>query len=87
MLSKKLHAMINTQFLIFRSDNGWECVSTFLGQFFLVRNALFIKVLVFKHLRKMELLREKTNIFLKSQEPYVLHTKFQNIFRVMHYYM
>ena len=38
---KKNYALINTQFnekiRIFQSDNGWEYVSTFLGQFFLVR--------------------------------------------------
>ena len=88
---KKFHALFNTQFneqiRIFRSDNGRKYVYTFLGQFFLVRKALLIKFLVFKHLRKLELMREKTNIFLKSQEPYFLHTMFQNIFGVMHYYM
>ena len=38
MFSKKNYALINTQFneqiRIFRSNNGREYVSTFLGQFF-----------------------------------------------------
>ena len=38
MFSKKIHALINTQFneqiQIFQTDNGREYVSTFLGQFF-----------------------------------------------------
>ena len=88
---KKNHALINTQFnekiWIFQSGNGRQYVSTFLGQFFLVKKTSFIKVLVFKHLRKIELLREETNIFLKSQEPYFFTTMFQNIFEVMNYYM